>query len=122
MVCAVPREADALPPALDLEFGGNCRLDVTPSEVRRDVAVWLDAVERGVGKRPLVYATSEAYETFLAGTGLDQSVWIRDVMAEPSQPAGWAFWQFDCRARVPGIGVDVDLNVFRGDRAELHRL
>jgi len=117
----VPRDADALPPALDLEYGGNCRTVPAPATVQREVATWLEAVERELGRRPVIYVTAETYGAYLRRSNLRYPVWIRDVVSEPDlgEDAPWAFWQFHNRGRVAGIERHVDLNVFRGDRGKL---
>ena len=115
-LAVVPAEPDALPPALDVEFGGNCGAPPDRATIRRELGNWLDAVERARGRRPLVYTTSDAYAAFLEGAPLANPVWIRDVWREPSKPAGWLLWQFDSRAHVRGVDAFVDLNVFSGGR------
>jgi lysozyme len=120
----VPRDADALPPAVDLELGGNCREVPEPAALVRELAAWLGAVERALGRRPVVYVTREAYRVYLGRSGLRHPIWIRDVVREPDLGPGapWAFWQFHNRARVSGIDRPVDLDVFRADRASLDKL
>jgi len=87
--------------------------------VRRELASWLEEVERELGRRPVVYATAEAYRAFLEGDA-PPPLWLRDVMAEPG--GGWLFWQFHHRARVAGVAGFVDLDVFHADRAALDEL
>ena len=120
----LPREPGMLPPAVDLEFGGNCSKTPERHALQRDLAVWLDAVEQAIGARPVIYVTGEAYEAFLAGSDIEHPIWIRDIWAEPRLPDGarWAFWQFANRGRIPGIDTFVDLNVFAGSRASLAEL
>jgi lysozyme len=112
----LPRDAGTLPPAVDLEFGGNCSRTPEQHALRRDLAVWLQAVEQATGSRPVIYVTREAYDAFLDGGDVDHPIWIRDIWAEPRLPNGvrWALWQFANRGRVRGIDTVVDLNVFAG--------
>lgn len=120
----LPRDAGMLPPAVDLEFGGNCSKAPDRLALRRDLVVWLQTVEEAVGARPVIYATHEAYDAFLHGSDLTNPIWIRDVWAEPRLPdgSGWVFWQFANRGRIRGIDTFVDLNVFAGARASLSEL
>lgn len=121
-----PREASMLPPAVDLEFGGNCRRTPDAPSLRGELADWLHAVEEALGSRPVIYVTAEAYDAFLDGSDLVDRypIWIRDIWAEPRLPDGtrWVFWQFANRGRVRGIGTFVDLNVFAGSRASFGQL
>ena len=103
----VPKDADALPPAIDLEFGGNCQNRKTPEEVRRDVLVLASALERGTGRKPVLYVTGQAYWTFVERSALTLPLWFRDIWTEPSVP-GWVFWQFANREQVDGITGPVE--------------
>lgn len=119
----VPRAPGMLPPAVDLEFGGNCSRTPDAPSLRSDLAAWLRAVEEAIGARPVIYVTREAYDAFLAGSVLAHPIWIRDVWTEPRLPDGapWAFWQFANRGWVRGIPTVVDLNVFMGSREAFAR-
>jgi len=119
----LPRDADTLPPAVDVEMGGNCKTVPPAREVQDALVAWLEAVAGATGREPVIYATREAYDQFLDTPRLRRRLWIRDVWREPRLPQAepWALWQFDARARVEGVGTFVDLNVFQGDRASLAR-
>ena len=69
-LAVVPHAPDALPAAVDLELEGNCRFVPEKKDLQRDLLAWLEVVERGQGKRPIIYTTSEAYEAFLEGAHL----------------------------------------------------
>lgn len=114
----VKPEAGDLPPAVDVEFVGNCR-DVPSREVvRENLETWLALVEKTFARRAVIYSTADAAEAFL--TGLPNPLWLRQLPGEPKGP--WTFWQFDPDGTVPGIGGPVDLDVFQGDRAALDAL
>src|SRR5450631_271120 len=117
----LPHDADTLPPAVDVELGGNCKTIPTAREVQDALVVWLEAVADALGREPVIYATREAYDRFLDAPRLRRRLWIRDVWTEPRLPQSdsWTLWQFDARARVAGIPAFVDLNVFQGDRVAL---
>lgn len=114
-------EAGMLPPALDVEFGGNCSRKPTAGEVRESVRTWLQLVESALGQRPIVYVTPEAFDAFFAEAPLPHALWFRDLLHEPALPEGhaWSFWQFANRARVDGVSGPVDLNAFAGTREML---
>jgi lysozyme len=117
----VPRDADALPPAVDVEFVGNCSARPSPEALRRDLGLFIDAVAKALRRRPLVYLTPEAHAAFFSGGDIGHPFWIRGLSGEP--PPGWTFWQFSNRARVRGIRTAADLNTFHSaDRARLDAL
>jgi lysozyme len=115
-LAVVPPDPDALPPALDLELGGSCARKPPLDEIVREVAAWLSDVERGLGRRPVLYVTRESYDLFVRGRILSHPLWIRDVLGEPAVDAthAWSIWQFWPRGRVAGIAGPVDLNALRG--------
>ncbi len=54
----VPLEEDALPPALDLEFMGNCKNLPIQVSIPQDIPVFINALKNRYGKEPILYVTS----------------------------------------------------------------
>jgi lysozyme len=117
----VPRDPQALPPVIDLEFGGNCRAVPSREEVRRGVDVFLAQVERTLGRKAVMYVTREAYDALVKDSSNTNPLWIRDLVSPPNNPP-WVFWQFANRGRLSGVEGFVDLNVFVGELDALDRL
>lgn len=113
---------DMLPPALDVELGGNCQQVPSPAEVRRAVDAWMTAVRAQTGRTPVLYLTPEAWERFYDRGDPGWPLWLRSVFWTPPQQARWTLWQFANRARVAGIHGPVDLNAYVGSVEQLHRL
>ena len=117
-LAATPRAADALPAAVDLEFGGNCGARPDGAAMRRQVDDFLDAVEARDGKPAIFYVTPEFWAAY--GPDLPQRrIWRRSIVLRPERP--WTLWQFHNRGQVKGVRAPVDLNVFDGDRAAFAR-
>lgn len=115
LLAVVPAEPAALPPAVDVEFAGNCRRWESIETIRRELIAFLDAVERGFGRRPIVYFTPESYDRILDGRVTGYATWARSLFGRPHERFGaWAFWQYAHNGRVRGIEGLVDLNVFQG--------
>lgn len=115
-----PPAPDGLPPAVDIELGGNSA-DVPDREAfRAELDVFLREVENAWGRRPVLYVNDESYERFIMGAYQDYPVWNADVLWSPGLTDGrpWLFWQYSPRGRVDGIGGFVDLDVFNGSREE----
>jgi lysozyme len=115
----VPREADALPPVLDVE----CPAAPPGPEreaVRARIAECLALLEEQYGKRPVIYATYEAYDVFIKGAFSQYPLWIRSVFFPPDRDAlgrDWLIWQYASRGRLAGYAGRerfIDLNVFNG--------
>ncbi|GAB2465476.1 GH25 family lysozyme [Promicromonospora xylanilytica] len=128
LAAEVPATAGTLPPVIDLEFYGSFLEDHPPAdEVRAILDPLVAGVEEHYGTTPIVYATKEAYDLYLAGRYPDLPVWIRSVAWAPRLSDGrdWTVWQYSNRDRLPGYsGVEpyIDMNVFAGTREELAAL
>ena len=122
-LAVLPRDRDSLPPAVDVEFGGNCNGASDVAAVRRDLQAFVAEIAQRTGREPILYVTGEAYERIVRGGGFTNPVWIRSIFVMPDlEESAWHFWQFADDARVEGIDSSVDLNVFQGDLRALGRL
>lgn len=117
----IPKEAGALPPAIDLEYGGNCSERPSKMEFISELRTLSDSILSFYGVRPILYSTPSFYEEYLEGELHDHIYWARNIYGkpEPSDTRPWQFWQFTNKGEVAGISGPVDLNVFNGDRAAL---
>lgn len=112
-LATVPPGAD-LPPALDVEYGGNCARRPEWDTLGREVDVFLDRVEAETGRRPLVYVTEELMADH-PGMLDDEVVWARSLL----HPVRWGtrarvdVWQWANIGRVAGIEGRVDRNSTR---------
>ncbi len=113
---SVPVDEAALPPAVDLEFGGNCGARPDTTEILREILVYLNRLERHYGKKPVIYVTKEFYQAYLQSMFEDYAFWLRGIIFKPDYgPPGWAIWQFHNKGQRDGIETPVDLNVFSLD-------
>lgn len=120
----VPRDADALPHVLDMEWNHHsrtCTLRPSPEKVRREAHRFLDMLEAHCGQRPIVYTTPDFYKD----TGIWRlgrtDFWLRSVAGHPDEVypgSDWTFWQYSGTGLVPGIEGKVDLNLFKGTPEE----
>jgi lysozyme len=118
-IATVPIDSAALPPAIDLEISGYNRSHAeSVQDFQRELSDFMEDVSAQYRKAPVIYTTLDFQKDYLSGMTLDR-LWIREVMLKPRTP--WAFWQFSSRGRVRGIQGFVDLNVFRGTRAEFEK-
>jgi lysozyme len=119
----VPRDARALPPAIDAEQMGPCRDGRGVEDVAAEIATFLKLVHAHYGKRPVIYTTRQFHDAHLAGKFAKERFWIRSLILAPRiRREQWVFWQYHNRGRRRGIAGPVDLNVFRGTRVELEAL
>lgn len=119
-IATVPADADALPPAIDLEFSGyNKNRRPPPEEFQHELAIFWDALVAHYRKLPVVYTASDFQKEYLRFMPIER-LWIREVVLRPD--SRWTFWQFSARGRVRGVPGFVDLNVFHSNTAEFAKL
>jgi lysozyme len=124
---AVPQEANALPPVLDLEW--NHASKTCPGKIGREEALakidkLLEIMEAHTGKRPIIYTDIAFHRDVLEGSYKGYEFWLRSVAAEPHERfvnRPWTFWQYTATGRVAGISGDVDRNAFNGSPADWER-
>lgn len=121
---SVPKDDSMLPPAIDLEYSGNCKLIKSKEELLYDIRVFMQIIENHYSKRMVIYVLDDFYREFLDGEFPDNYYWLRDVYGKPRPDHGydWDFWQHSNRGRMQGIDGFVDLNVFRGSEDDFYRL
>ena len=119
----VPQAATSLPPAIDIEFSGNCKNWSSLDEIRAELQAFVKRVEQASGNRPVLYVTERGYEV-VAGHFPGHDLWMRSIFQKPRPRSGrpWTFWQFTDRGRRPGIEGFVDLNVFNGTATDFEVL
>ncbi|GAB6008598.1 glycoside hydrolase family 25 protein [Dysgonomonas reticulitermitis] len=120
----VPRDSIDLPPIVDLEYAGNCRMQNRKEDLIHEISVYLDIIEDHYRKKAIIYTTNEFYKNYMENQFPDNPVWIRDILSKPNLPDGrdWLFWQYTNRGRLEGIKTVVDLNAFAGNKAEFKKL
>lgn len=105
-------DPDALPPAVDLELAGNCRSRPQPVALRRELQVFVTAVEAGWTRQVLLYVGDDFEAKYRLRDHIDRSLWGQGFLRRPSGN-DWALWQASGFSRVAGISGRVDLDVAR---------
>ena len=93
-------------------------------EFREQLSVFIEEVRRTYGKRPILYATLEVYESYLQGWSDADRLWMTSASGSPEFPKDqdWIIWQHTDRGRVDGVPYRVDMNVFNGTPEQLSAL
>ncbi|MGX5666791.1 GH25 family lysozyme [Rhizobium daejeonense] len=122
----VPRDPDALPPVIDVEYNAesSCKRRLSSAKVREKMQVFMDMLERHYGKRPVIYTAPDFYDDHLDGQFLEYPFWLRSVAAHPSKRypgRKWMFWQYSGSGLSQGVSGKIDLNAFHGSEDEWHR-
>lgn len=122
----VPKDPDALPPVIDVEWNGDssCKRRPSRKQVLEKMQVFMDKLERHYGKRPVIYTAPDFYADNLKGAFTDYPFWLRAVAQHPSKVypgRQWVFWQYSGSGLSQGVNGKIDLNVFHGNENEWHR-
>jgi lysozyme len=119
-IANVPAEEGGLPPAVDIELGGNSAEVPDRETFRRELDVFLLQLEKHYGRKPILYVNDESYQRFIKGAYEEYPIWNADVFRSPGLAGGrsWLFWQYNPRGHVNGINGYVDLDVFNGTPEE----
>ena len=116
-IATVPRDEEALPPVVDLEYMGNCEGSPGLGDVRAQLTDYLRLVEAHYGKSAVLYLTEEFDEAYAISKNLDRPLWLRSLVLEPDFGArDWTLWQVSNFRQLEGIQGRVDWNVMQGTR------
>lgn len=109
-----------LPPVLDVENKGK----LSREELSSRVLQWMEAVERHYGVRPILYTSHKFRERYLSDERFEAyPYWIAHYYVDQVRYEGpWTFWQYSDLGLVPGVGTQVDMNVFNGTAETLSNL
>lgn len=113
-IATVPLEHDALPPAVDLEYMGNCAGRPPVADVAAELKAYLSKVEARYDQKAVLYLTEEFDRAYGISARFDRPLWLRSLVFEPDFGARpWAVWQASNFRRLRGINGRVDWNVMR---------
>lgn len=120
----VPKIDNSLPPVIDLEFGGNCKLKKDKDSLINDIKIFEEIIYNHYLKKPILYITEDFYNAFLLDEFKDNPIWARDIYKKPKlkDKREWILWQYGNRGHLKGINMYVDLNVFNGNNEAYEKL
>lgn len=111
-ITTVPRDSDALPPAVEIDFAPDCGVrparDVVLDELRR----FLTMVEAHSGK-PALIKISRRFEAAYQVTGaIPRTIWaVQDFIPPDYTARPWRMWQANDMRRIDGINGPVRWDV-----------
>ena len=115
-LAAVPNDPDALPPAVDLEFMGNCNKAnrMNQSQLLKELQTFLTLIEARTRTPSILYLTDEFDRAYGVSAAFDRPLWLRRLVLRPNFGSrSWTIWQASNFRRLDGINGRVDWNVAR---------
>ncbi len=115
----------SLPPVIELEFART-----RGERLNYKVKLFLDEVESITGRRPIIYTSSGFWRSYMCYEKQAHADWAREYPLWAAQYtslwptalypwAGWDFWQYSDKGRIPGIETGVGMNWFNGSENDL---
>lgn len=114
-----------LPAMIDVEAPDP---GVSPATYAQNIQAWLDAVEAGTGKKPLIYTGYYYWNDYVGSDAFgDYPLWVANYNPDcPLVPMGWddwTFWQWQASDPIVGIpSAAVDHDLFKGTEDDLNAL
>ncbi|MBV9905379.1 MAG: lysozyme [Alphaproteobacteria bacterium] len=115
-----------LPPAIDLEYVGNCAARPGKGKLVRELKAFIRIIQTRFPQPPVIYSTQTFFEDYLDKDPAFAAhpLWVRNLYGESAWARGRTvmFRQFASHARLDGIRGPVDLNVFAGSKKQFAEL
>ncbi len=118
-------EATNLPPAVDLEYVGNCATRPSREAFSRELRAFLHIVEARYRTLPVLYSTRTFYDSYLSAAEFARyPLWIRDFTNTDIGPARHTvlFRQFADNGSIAGIRRPADEDLFMGSKEDFATL
>ena len=110
----VPADASALPPAVDLEFPGNCPKRPSRAKFNKELRDFLRIVEARYGKHAVLYLTPHFDKRYRVSATFHRPLWLRSIGSKPRFGARhWTIWQASSSRKLQGVRGRVDWNISR---------
>ncbi len=113
-IATVPREADELPAALDLDLANSCAARPARSVLIGELATFIRMVEAHTEK-PMIIRVSRAFDNeYEVSRAIDRPLWLISPILSPSYGARpWIMWQANANRSVDGVNGSAAWSVVR---------
>jgi lysozyme len=111
-IVTVPRDRDALPAALTLQFAGNCAERPARDVVLKEIAAFIRTAEGHTGKPMMLHISRDFEDYYHVSDSINRTLWLTASPFPPTYGARlWSIWQSSGIQRVHGISGPVSWNV-----------
>ena len=113
-ITTVPRSPNALPPAVQLDFSGQCEGRPNRALILSELATFLSQVEAHSGVPAVLLLDSEFEKEYQVSKSIDRNVWLESNWFLPDYSARpWVMWTANKSRHVTGIDGPVRWAVVR---------
>ncbi|MBJ6121903.1 GH25 family lysozyme [Sphingomonas mollis] len=108
----VPRLADALPAAVDVDFREDCTDHPEPAALVRDVRLFVKMVEAHTGKPVLLRVGKAMDAAYALSDAIHRPIWAKANFLKPDYAARpWRLWRASDMRRIEGVENPVNWDV-----------
>ena len=102
-VRVVPRDRDALPPAIILDLDPDCPRHPTQALLLSELSTFLNQIETHMGKMVVIAPSPEFEDAYHITAAINRPLWLRSPRSEPdSTGPAWTIWQANDDLRITG--------------------
>ena len=113
-VTTVPRDADALPPAVELGFQDSCTDRPTRALVLSELGTFLNQIERHTGKPAVLLIRPDFEKSYRVSDAIPRTIWVSGSFFPPGYAAKpWVMWEANRNYRIEGVDGPVRWTVVR---------
>lgn len=113
-IATVPREADALPPAIFLSYQENCSHRPDRQHLRREIATLVAMIEAHSGKPAILRVADDFDDNYAVADIVTRTRWrARPFLAPDQEDSPWVIWRASDFRRIDGLDGPVEWNVVR---------
>jgi lysozyme len=103
-ITTVPRSADALPPAVALDFSSTCSSKPDRALILSEVATFLSQIEAHSGKPAILLLAEDFEKQYRISASVDRNVWLVRRWLLPDYAARpWVMWTANPARSVDGV-------------------
>ncbi len=113
-ITTVPRSKYSLPPAVWLDFSGDCKSRPNRALILSELAAFLSQVEAHTGSPAVLLLDPEFEEQYRISGAIDRTVWLERNYFLPDYSARpWVMWTANGARRIAGVDGRVKWAVVR---------
>lgn len=118
---AIQHQKLTLTPMVDVEITRN----QTPKIIKARLKTFLQTIHKATGCLPMIYSYKDYWESNIGPEFNHYPFWLADYAKQMNAPKALEnlmIWQHSSTGQIPGIQVNVDLDILLGGEAALHQL